>query len=154
MMAEYRMAVGVFRFRRQLKVAAVTAYVVRLRAGTSEVKHSIALLAVDRDLELQTRTVVQEVDSFERLATKLGVDLTQQIAYSLLGSVHDRTHVELYRVQRLFVDELVDKNHSAVACRDLGVQVGDVLMLAQTEHSSSHRQEYAWGCSRGTCPER
>lgn len=119
MIAEYKIAVGVLRFCRQ--PSHCLAHVVRLRTRPSKVKHGISLLSVDGDLEHKLRSIVQGINSLERLAAKLAAHLTEQIANGLLGGVHDGAHVKVNSLETLLVDELFDKNSSAMTGCDLGV---------------------------------
>lgn len=126
------MAVGVLRFWTPLAGGLLVSrlgstHVVRLWARAGKVKQGIALFTVNGDFELQAGTVVEEVFSLEWFSFKALADFAEEVAHSALGGVHDRTHVKLYRLETLLVDELVDQHRATVARGDLGMEVRDVL---------------------------
>lgn len=98
-----------------------------LRTGPREIKHGIALILINGDLQPQFRPIVEPVHRFEGFASKLSIDVLEQIPNGSLGGEHNGVHVVLDDLEGLFFHKSLDQDDAAVACCDLGVEVGEVL---------------------------
>lgn len=98
-----------------------------LRTSPREIKHGIPLILINGDLQSQFRPVIEPVHRFEGFASKLPIDVLEQVPHGPLGGEHDGVHVVLDDFEGLFFHEGLDQNDTAVACCDLGVEVGEVL---------------------------